>query len=62
MEFSYNNTLSATTGVSLFFANKRYHLNITIYPKCNIASFQAYDFTIDLNELQSILKAKISEA
>jgi len=38
MEFAYNNALSATTSVSPFFANKRYHLNITVYPKHNIAS------------------------
>ena len=38
-EFSYNNTPSATTSVSLFFTNKRYHPNITIHPKHNIASF-----------------------
>ena len=39
MEFAYNNTLSATTDVSPFFANKEYHLNITVYPKHDIASF-----------------------
>jgi len=59
-EFVYNNALSATTSVSLFFANKGYHLNITVQPKYNIAFSQAYDFAIDLNELQSILKAEIS--
>ena len=37
-KFSYNNTLNATTGVFLFFTNKRYQPNITIHPKCNIAS------------------------
>ena len=51
MEFAYNNVLSATTNVSSFFTNKRYHPNITVYPKCNIAFFQACNFTIDLNEL-----------
>jgi len=61
-EFAYNNAPSATTGVSPFFANKEYHPNITVHPKCDIASFQAYDFAIDLDELQSILKAKISVA
>jgi len=39
MEFAYNNALSATTGVSPFFANKWYHPNITVHPKHNIASF-----------------------
>jgi len=38
VEFAYNNTLSATTGISSFFANKRYHLNITVYPEHNITS------------------------
>ena len=51
MEFSYNNTLSATTSISPFFANKGYHLNITVYPECDINFFQAYNFAIDLNEL-----------
>ena len=60
MEFAYNNAPSATTGVSPFFANKGYHLNITIHPECNIASSRACNFAIDLNELQSTLKAEIS--
>ena len=55
MEFAYNNTLSATTSVSPFFANKRYHLNITVYSEHDIVSSQAYDFAVNLNELQSIL-------
>ena len=38
VEFAYNNAPSATTSVSPFFTNKRYHLNITVYFKCNIAS------------------------
>jgi len=61
-EFAYNNALSATTGVSPFFANKGYHPNITVHSKHDIASFQAHDFTIDLDELQSTLKAEISAA
>jgi len=51
---------SATTSVFPFFANKRYHPNITVHPECEIASSWAHDFTIDLNELQSTLKAEIS--
>ena len=50
-EFAYHNALSATTSVSPFFANKGYHPDITVHPECNIASFQAYNFAIDLNEL-----------
>ena len=62
MEFAYNNVSSATTGVSPFFTNKRYHPNITVHPKCNIASSQAGNFAVDLDELQSTLKAEISAA
>ena len=58
-EFAYNNAPSATTSVSLFFANKGYHLNIIVHPKCNIASSQAHNYAIDLNESQSTLKAEI---
>ena len=61
-EFAYNNAPSATTSVSPFFTNKRYHPNITVHPERNIASSRARDFTIDLNELQSTLKAEISMA
>jgi len=62
VEFVYNNAPSATTGVSPFFSNKGYHMNITVHPKHDIASSWACDFTIDLNELQSTLKAEISVA
>ena len=61
-EFAYNNAPSATTGVSPFFANKGYHLNITVHPKRDIASSRARDFAVDLDELQSTLKAEISAA
>ena len=36
VKFAYNNALSATTGVSLFFTNKGYHLNITVHPERDI--------------------------
>jgi len=62
MKFAYNNAPSTTTGVFPFFANKGYHPNITVYPKHDIASSQAYNFAVDLNELQSTLKAEISMA
>ena len=51
MEFAYNNALSAITGVSLFFANKEYYLNITVHSEHNIASSRACDFVINLDEL-----------
>ena len=61
-EFAYNNAPSATTGVSPFFANKGYHPNITVHPERDIASSWACDFAVDLDELQSTLKAEISVA
>jgi len=33
VEFAYNNAPSATTGVSLFFTNKGYHPNLSVYPE-----------------------------
>src|SRR6266481_8140114 len=38
VEFMYNNTPSATTGTTPFFANKGYHPNITVYPERDLAS------------------------
>jgi len=62
MEFSYNNAPSTIAGVSPSFTNKRYHSNITIYPKCDITSFWTYDFIIDFDKLQCILKVEVSTA
>ena len=61
-EFVYNNALSATTGVPPFFANKGYYPNITVHPEHDITFSQAYNFAIDLNELQSTLESEISAA
>jgi hypothetical protein len=54
-EFAYNNTPSATTGVSPFLANKDYHLNISIHPECDLSSALAHDYAIDLNKLHLFL-------
>jgi len=62
VEFAYNNAPSATTGVSLFFANKGYHPNLSVYPEQDITSSHIYDFIIDLDELQGMLKEKIAKA
>jgi len=61
-EFSYNNAPSATTGVSPFFANKGYYPNLSVYPGQDIVSSCVHDFTIDLNELQGMLKEEITKA
>jgi len=50
-EFAYNNTPSTTTGVSPFFANKGYHLNLIIYSERDIASSHTCDFIVNLDEL-----------
>jgi len=47
---------------SLFLNNYGILFLWTVHPKHDIASFQAYNFTVDLNELQSTLKAEISMA
>jgi len=61
-EFAYNNAPSATTGVSLFFANKRYHPNLIIYPERDIAFSCVHNFIVDLDELQGTLKDEIAKA
>ena len=61
-EFAYNNTPSATTGISPFFANKGYHLNLTVHPKQDLASSCARDLVVNLDELHQELKSAISEA
>ena len=61
-EFAYNNAPSTTTGVSLFFTNKGYYLNLNVYPEWDIASSHAYDFILNLDKLQDMLKEKITKA
>jgi len=61
-EFTYNNTPSSTTGISPFFANKGYHPNLTIHPKRDLASAQAKNLVVNLDELHQELKATIAEA
>ena len=60
--FAYNNALSATTGISPFFANKGYHPNLTIHLERNLASSCAKDPVINLDELYQELKTTISKA
>ena len=61
-EFTYNNAPSATTGISPFFANKGYHLNISIHLEREVASGKAHEFAIDLEELHTTLKEQIKTA
>jgi hypothetical protein len=61
-EFAYNNPPSATTGISPFFANKGYHLNLTVHPEQDLASSRARDFTVDFDQLHAALKEQIKSA
>ena len=51
MEFAFNNIPSTNTGIFLFFTNKEYYLNITVYSEYNIAFFYTWNFAVNLNEL-----------
>ena len=62
VEFTYNNTLSATTRISPFFTNKGYHPHFTVHPKRDLASSCARDLVDNLNELHQELKSAISKA
>ncbi|SJL05250.1 uncharacterized protein ARMOST_08616 [Armillaria ostoyae] len=61
-KFAYNNVLNASTGISSFFTNKGYHPNMTIHPEHNIASTQAHDFVVNLDELHQFLCDEITQA
>jgi hypothetical protein len=58
-EFTYNNALAASTGVSPFFANKGYHPNTMVYPECELTSQKARDF---VDELHTVLHQQLMEA
>ena len=62
VEFAYNNAPNITTGVSPFFANKGHHPNLAVHPERDLTSSRARKFAVDLDELHSKLKVRISEA
>ena len=62
VEFAYNNALSATTGISPFFANKGYHPNISVYLEREVTSVCARELTVDLDKLHQELRTQISNA
>jgi hypothetical protein len=61
-KFAYNNALNASTGVTPFYVNKRYHPAVTIHPEKDVASSYAKDFAVNLQELHSYLQDHIKEA
>ncbi len=61
-EFVYNNATNETMGISPFFANKGYHLGLTIEPNASISSIRAQCFVSDLDNLHVELKWNIAKA
>ena len=61
-EFSYNNVLSATTGVSPYFANKGYHSNITVHPEHNLSFAWTWECSIEIDFLHQLLCEEMAYA
>src|SRR5882724_10633727 len=61
-KFAYNNTPSATTGITPFFANKGYHPNLVVHPKHDLASACARNIVTDLDKLHQQLWQHITKA
>src|SRR5258708_7292906 len=61
-EFAYNNAMSATTGISPFFANKGYHPRLSTNLLAPSSSSEAQRYMADLDQLHSQLKVSIAEA
>ena len=59
-EFSFNNSPSATTGVSPFFANKGYHPDLTVNSEIGLSSTRAQEYTSDLSELHNFLRSEMA--
>ena len=55
-EFTYNNAPSTMMKVTSFYANKGYHLNLTIHLEWDLASAQAQEFITDLDKLYQHLQ------
>ena len=61
-EFAYNNAPSTKTKVTLFYANKGYHPNLTIHLEWDLALAQAQEFITELNELHQHLQENMAAA
>src|SRR5258708_20192919 len=62
VEFTYNNAVSTTTGVSPFFVNKGYHPRLSMNLLAPSSSSKAQHYVADLDQLHSQLKTLITEA
>src|SRR5258707_988854 len=61
-EFTYNNAMSTTTGISPFFMNKGYHPRLSTNLLAPSLSSEAQCYMVDLDQLHSQLKVLITEA
>jgi len=61
-EFTYNNNLLATTGISPFFANKGYHPSLQVQLTHKVTSQPAETFVVNLEETHAKLKQAIAAA
>ena len=61
-EFSFNNSPSAATSVSFFFANKGYHPDLTVNSKIGFSSTWAQEYTSDLSGLHDFLCSEMALA
>ena len=61
-EFAFNNTPSATTGVSPFFVNKGCHPNISVHSEYDLVSAHAPEYITNLGELHQEPQCQIAEA
>jgi hypothetical protein len=62
MEFVYNNTPNATTGVSPFFTNKGYNPLLTVHPEKEVSDRYARQYALDLDRLHQFLREQITHA
>src|SRR5260221_2969022 len=61
-EFTCNNAVSTTTGISPFFTNKGYHLRLSMNLIALSSSSEAQHYVANLDQLHSQLKVLITEA
>ena len=61
-KFMYNNTPSAMTKVTPFYANKGYHPILTVHLEWDLASPWAQEFVTDLDELHQHLQENMAAA
>src|SRR6266481_3693058 len=61
-EFAYNNATNTTTGVSPFFTNKGYHLELTLDLQAETSLAEAQAFMANMEHVQAELKENIAQA